>query len=106
MIFKELAENTGLDEDEFLEMVELFLEVGSSDLNKLQSAIDEENVQEVIEAAHSIKGASGNMGFMEIFEVAKGVEVKAREDSLDGAAEAVKSIKEKLDLIAQTLRNG
>ncbi|MBW1768236.1 MAG: Hpt domain-containing protein [Deltaproteobacteria bacterium] len=104
MVFKELAENTGLDEDEFLEMVELFLEVGSSDLNKLQSAIDEENVQEVIEAAHSIKGASGNMGFMEIFEVAKGVEVKAREDSLDGAAEAVKSIKEKLDLIAETLR--
>lgn len=104
MIFKELAKNTGLDEDEFLEMVELFLEVGSSDLNKLQTAIDEENVQEVIEAAHSITGASGNMGFMEIFELAKGVEVKAREDSLDGAAEAVKSIKEKLDLIAETLR--
>ncbi len=105
MVFKELAENLGLDEDDFLEMVELFLETCFSDLGKFRSAVDEENTQEVLEAAHSIKGASGNMGFMEIFEVVKEVEIKAREDNLDGTAEAIKTIKEKLDLIAETLRN-
>ena len=105
MVFKELAENLGLDEDEFLELMELFLETGFSDLDKFRSAVDEDNAQEVFEAAHSIKGASGNMGFMEIFEVAKEVEMKAREENLDGAAEAVKTIKENLDLIAETLRN-
>ena len=105
MVFKELSEDLGLDEDEFLEMAELFLETGFSDLGKLRSAVDEENVQEVIETAHSIKGASGNMGFMEIFQVAKGVETKAREDNLEGAAEAVKFIKKNLDLIAKSVRN-
>ena len=104
MVFKELAENLGLDEDEFLEMVELFLETGFSDLGKFRSAVDEDNAQAVFEVAHSIKGASGNMGFMEIFEVAKEVEMKAREDNLDGAADAINTIKEKLDLIAETIQ--
>ena len=103
MAFKEQAENLGLEENEFLEILELFLETGFSDLSKFRSAVNEGNAPEVVETAHSIKGASGNMGFMELFEVAKEVEMKAREDNLEGAAEAVKFIKKELGLIAETL---
>ena len=103
MNFTALAENVGLEEDEFIEMAELFVETSVSDLQRLQSAVDQENMEEVLEAAHSIKGASGNMGFMEIYEVARGLEMNARENKLDGAVEAVGSIKEKLDLIRGTI---
>jgi len=104
MNFKELAENIGLDEDEFLEIVELFIEVSFSDIDHLLSAIEEEDAQKVVEAAHSIKGAAGNLGFMEIFEDAKEVEMKARENSLDGASEAVRIIKEKFDLLRKNFK--
>ena len=100
MNYKELAENLELEEDEFLELVELFLETSASDLSTLQSAIIEENAEKVIEAAHSIKGASGNMGLMDIFEAAKGVETRARDNDLEGIAESSQELKKKLDEIA------
>ncbi|MCK5509132.1 MAG: Hpt domain-containing protein [Desulfobacterales bacterium] len=103
MNFKELAENLGLEEDEFREIVELFLEISDTDLHKLRSAIDQEDTQQVVEAVHSIKGASGNLGFMAISEKAKDVEIKAREKDLSGANEAIKNIKKEVDRIAQAL---
>ena len=104
MNFKELAENLGLEEDEFQEIVELFLETSNADLNTLRSAIDREDTQQAVEVAHSIKGASGNLGFMAIYEVAKNVEMKAREKDLSGANEAVENIKKEVDRIAQALK--
>lgn len=104
MNFKELSENLGLEEDEFQEIVELFLETSNADLHKLCSAIDQEDTQQVVEAAHSIKGASGNLGFMAIFEKAKDVEMKAHEKDLSGANEAVENIKKEIDRIAQALK--
>jgi HPt (histidine-containing phosphotransfer) domain-containing protein len=103
MNFKELAENFGLEKDELQEIVELFLETSASDLHKLRSAIDQGDTQQMVEAAHSIKGASGNLGFMAIFEVAKEVEMKAREKNLYEANEAVVNIKEELDRIDHAL---
>ncbi len=104
MNFNELAENLGLEEDEFLELVELFLETGLSDLSNLKDAIDAKNGPQVVETAHSIKGAAGNLGFMEIFEVVKDVEMKARANSLDGASEAVGNIQEKFDLLRENFK--
>ena len=106
MNFKKLATNLGLKEDEFLEFVELFVEVGTSDLDKLQTAIAEGNAESAANAAHSIKGASGNLGFMELYEIAKEIEEKARNEILDGTIDAVRIIKEKLDLIVKTLKAG
>ena len=102
MDFLGLAERLGLEEDEFLELTELFIETGNSDLSKLQSAIEQENIQEVVKSAHSIKGASGNLGFTDIFEVAKVIEMKARENTLEGAADGANTMKDKLDLLAES----
>ena len=68
MRFSELVERLGLERDEFLELAELFVETGSSDLSRLKSAVEDEDTQEVIKIAHSIKGASGNLGLMEIYK--------------------------------------
>ena len=106
MEIKELSENIGLEEDEYLEIVELFLETTKTDLEKLGSGIHNDDTHQVVEAAHSIKGASANLGLMEISEVAKKVERKARQNSLEGTAEAVKSIKEGCEQIALSIRLG
>ena len=99
-----LSERLGLDEDEFLELVELFLEIGATDLGQLEMAVQKEDIEEVVKSSHSIKGASGNLGFTEIYEVAKGVEFNARQNNLDGANEAVGIIKKHLDRIAEDLQ--
>ena len=63
-----LSERLGLERDEFLELVELFLETGASDLGRLEASLQKENLEGVVKSSHSIKGASGNLGFTEIFE--------------------------------------
>lgn len=103
MNFKELAENLGMEEEEYLEIVELFVETGTSDLDKLQSAIEKGDKEEAANAAHSLKGASGNLGFTDFYDVAKLTEQKARSDndSLDEIVEELKLLREKIDVIAK-----
>ena len=101
MNFKELAGNMGMEEDEYLEIVELFVETGTSDLDKLQSAIEKGDKEEAANAAHSLKGASGNLGFTDFYEAAKMIEQKAHEDSLEEIVEDAKLLREKTDVIAK-----
>ena len=104
MDVKVLADNLGLEEDEYLELLELFLETTESNLEKLRAGIDTGNTQEVVASSHSIKGSSANLGLEKISEVAKGVEEKARQNGLEGAAEAVKFIKGQCDQIAGDIK--
>ena len=104
MNFRQLGENVGLEEDEMLELVEIFLDSSGSDLDILHSAIDKADVQQVKEAAHSLKGAAGNLGFTKIYEMARSIEEKAAQNSLEGAAEAFRMSQERYDQIAEAFR--
>jgi len=103
MDFRELAENLELEENELLELLRLFVESGYSDLNKLQSAIEDEDTEKVAIVAHSIKGTSANLGLTEIFEFAERIEMNVRNNDLFGATGAAKRIKAELDRIAKAL---
>lgn len=104
MNFSKLAENIGLEDDEFVELVELFVETSTSHLESLQSAIDNGSTQQAVEAAHYVKGAAGNLGFTGIYDLAKVIEEKARQNSFEGASEALKTIRDRYDQIAEALR--
>ncbi len=94
-----MAQSLGLEEDEFLEVLSLFFEVSSSDLQNLESGLEKEDAKRVSDAAHSIKGAAMNLGLTDISDIAKGVEMNARECNLDGALEASQIIRQKLEEI-------
>ena len=81
---KKLAENIGLEEDEFIELFGLYKETTSSDLKELQFAISVGDAEKAHEKAHSIKGASGNLGLNELYETAKAIDDRARVNSFDG----------------------
>lgn len=97
MNLKALADNLGLEEDEYMELIELFIETGKADLDKIQSAVEEGNGIEAAHAAHSLKGAAGNLGFNEISEIAMKVEGNAHSSDLNKIAEYVQALKKKLD---------
>ncbi len=80
---KKLAENLGLEDDEFAELFGLYKETTASDLKELKSAISVGDEKKAHEKAHSIKGASDNLGFDELYETAKAIDDRARVNSLD-----------------------
>jgi HPt (histidine-containing phosphotransfer) domain-containing protein len=104
MNVKDLSENLGLEEDEFLDLVKLFVETSAANLTDLEKALETGDAEEVVKASHSLKGAAGNLGFQAIYEHAKLIETNARQGILEGGKEAVSSIREKLTLIEEDLK--
>ena len=104
MDFSNLATQLDLDEEDYLELVEVFLEATISDLAKLESAISAGATEQVVEAAHSIKGAAGSLGFKDSHELAKSIEMNARKDILAGSLGDAGSIRRELTVIADSLR--
>jgi len=102
--FKALADNLEMKEEEFAEMIELFLNTSSSDLNHLGPAVENGEVLKVANAAHSIKGAASNLGLIEIYELAKTIEMEARDRHLNRVPEWIQILREKLDQMAEGLK--
>ena len=100
MNIKKLAEDLGLEEEEYLELFELFIDTSKSDLEKLQAAIEARDAEQIVSNAHSLKGACGNLGFMELHEIAREIVEKARNNQLEGISESFKELKKKLSAIS------
>ncbi len=81
------AESLGLEENEFRELFDLFVQAGRTDLNQLDKAIAGGDSEAAAEAAHSLKGAAANLDFEEIRLPAQQIEKCARENRLDGMQE-------------------
>ena len=101
MNFKALGEKIGLEEDEYRELVELFLETGMADHDRLTCAFDAGDAQQVARSAHTIQGAAGNMGIMNVHDVAKQIELAAVENQLGSISGEVDSLKGLFDEIAR-----
>lgn len=96
MDFKALARVMELDEEEYLDYIKLFIQVSKSDLDKLLRAIEEGCAEKVAAAAHSIRGASGNLGLVNLQETAKQIEEKGCQGILEGVAEPAHLLTEEL----------
>jgi HPt (histidine-containing phosphotransfer) domain-containing protein len=56
--------------------------------------------------AHSIKGAAGILGLLEIHDAAKKIETAAGTNRLEEIEVNLRIIKEKLEIIAEALKRG
>lgn len=99
MNFQELAENLGLEVDEYRELIELFIDTGSADFQTIQEALAGGNSDQVMRSAHTIKGAAGNLGLMDVSETAKNIEDRASKNQLDSIGSAVEILKTQFDAI-------
>jgi len=82
MDFKAMAFDLGFGEKDFLELVELLVTVSLSDLSALEQGLAQGSGQKIAQAAHSIKGAAGNLGFVEIAAMAEEIESLANRGDL------------------------
>jgi HPt (histidine-containing phosphotransfer) domain-containing protein len=89
MDFKAMGADLGLEEDEFRELVELFMETGQNDYASMKTALADGDNEAVAQYAHTLAGASGNLGLMDMHAAAKSIEQAALENrlaDLDGPA--------------------
>jgi len=104
MNLKELANHLEMEEEEFLELIELFLDTSTSDLKDLQSAVEKGEGLNAVKAAHSIKGAAANLGMAEIYELTKKIETEARGNQLDQTLESIPTLRRLLEQVAEGLK--
>jgi HPt (histidine-containing phosphotransfer) domain-containing protein len=89
----ELMDKLGLNAEEMTELVTLFVDTCRQDLEQMAAALAAGDARGVSEAAHSIKGAAGNMRFQEIYELARSIEEDARQRILAGVAPRMDEIR-------------
>jgi HPt (histidine-containing phosphotransfer) domain-containing protein len=103
MNFRDMAGRIGFSEEEFQELVELFLESTLSELDHIKAAAQVSDFKKIAMSAHSMRGAAINLGFMEIHELAKTIEGNAQARELNGTVEAADKIRDHLERIVGTL---
>ncbi|MCG8619304.1 MAG: Hpt domain-containing protein [Desulfobacterales bacterium] len=84
MDFGEMASRLGIDREDFTELVELFITTTRSDMDKILGAMAGDNPADAAAAAHSIKGAAANLGFEDMADLAKTMEFRGKDGSLEG----------------------
>jgi HPt (histidine-containing phosphotransfer) domain-containing protein len=99
MNLQELADNLGLEVDEYKELVELFIDTGAADFHKIKEALEKHDADLVMRSAHTIKGAAGNLGLMDVSATAKIIEDNARDNKLDVLAPAVQTLETQIEAI-------
>lgn len=100
MDINERADNLGLEREEFMELLTLFVETAHSDLDKLQTALSETDGGQAAAAAHSIKGAAANLGLTTLYETAKEIERLARAQELKGISAHINGLRGEIEVMA------
>lgn len=99
MNFKALGADLGLEEDEFRELMELFVETEKLELQRLADGLEARDINQITRCAHTIKGASGNLGLAEFSAVADTIEQHALNHRLEDATGAFAILKEQFEAI-------
>jgi histidine phosphotransfer protein HptB len=86
MDFKAMGANLGLEEDEFRELIDLFMETGQNDYDNIKTALAGGDCEAAAQHAHTLAGASGNLGLMDLHSAAKSVEQASIEKRLSDAS--------------------
>ncbi len=102
MDYKHLADQLDINEEEFSELVALFVTITRADLKKIRQGVSNDNSSQAAAAAHSIKGAAANLGFTQMAALAKKMEALANAGSLDNFDAYILEIETRLEALAVT----
>ena len=91
MDIKQVASRLGLEEDDIYDVLKLFIQTTPSDLNKMSTGLDRQDPIQVGEAAHSLKGSTGTLGFMDISNHAQLIMKQSREKKIEELIQTVPS---------------
>ena len=76
---EKIAKKLDFDLEDVEMLLEVFLESSKESLELLKDAIDTNNFEVIFKSAHAIKGSAANLTLIDIFDLAKEIELNARE---------------------------
>ena len=91
------------DEELAKEILEGFMEDVPLKVAALKKAIDDSDAESVRQEAHSLKGASANVGAPVLREVAYQIEVAGKENDLEKAESHIPNLNEQFEMLKKTL---
>lgn len=92
--------------EEFSGILKVFIETAGIDIQKIRTAVGKGDAFAAGEAAHSLKGAAGNLGFMEMSELARAAEIQAGKNELGNIVSALPALISHLEEIKTQLQEG
>lgn len=105
MNFEKLAVEIGFEKEEYMELIELFINTTTSDIDKLKTAINNSDFNTAEKTAHSIKGAASSLGLTEIANEAKKIEYTAKPGLTDTTALSAEILEKMVNDIGGEFRN-
>jgi HPt (histidine-containing phosphotransfer) domain-containing protein len=96
MDFAIVAANLGIGRDDLVELLEIFLVASQADVEALEAALGAGDWPRAAAAAHSLKGAALNLGIKEIADLARTLEIAAKNAQLAGADGQLAALRERL----------
>lgn len=97
---KELGDD---EEDFFKEVVELYIEQAPSLINEIKTFAFSADAENMGRAAHTLKGASLNVGAKKFAEVCKSIELDGKDGILSNVAEHLKNLDSQYEISKQAL---
>lgn len=89
-------------EDRYIKYLKLFAD--SQDLHNLNVALERNEVKEAFDFCHTIKGVSGNLGFMTLYEeTSKACDI-LRVGKMDGVKELIDKLTPNYQIIVSIIR--
>jgi HPt (histidine-containing phosphotransfer) domain-containing protein len=109
MDFKNIAERLGLDEEDIVEVAQLFIQTAPVELEKLIRAQQTRDARLAADAAHSIKGSSSTLGLDDTAKLAQLVVKQGREQDANALEKSlprlIEHLKATVESIARQIRD-
>ena len=104
MDIKMLSESIGIDADTYRMILNVFYKKTVKDVDIIETAIHEGKTDLVARGIHSIRGSAGNLAINDIYELAKEMEEKVRDNMLEEILPLMLTLHEKLKSVKEVLQ--
>ncbi len=91
--------------DEFSVLVSAFEQDNRKHIDSIEQLIDNDEAEQVSRQVHSIKGASSNLGALELASVCQQLEAQAKAGDLSNAKELLSQIKVEFEKAIKVLQS-
>jgi HPt (histidine-containing phosphotransfer) domain-containing protein len=104
-IIKNLKDLGGDNDNTFLkEVFELYMDQTPGLINDIKNSFTEKNPLKLSQSAHALKGASLNLGAKKFADICKQIEIKGKENNLDGVDVLIREMEENILITTEGLK--
>ncbi|VAW65750.1 hypothetical protein MNBD_GAMMA11-1781 [hydrothermal vent metagenome] len=101
VVFEEIS---NLMESALSEFIDTYLENSPKLLKNIHRSLSQGDLQGLFHNAHQLKGGSGSIGAMQVFQLAKAIETQSRAGSAQGLEQQVSELQQAFERVATELR--